>query len=68
LRIGGLNIISPFEAIELRSEVEISEVVTMHIYAPRQNQNLLSLDEPNLYSVSKTVTAFSHTHSPQDTE
>lgn len=51
-------IISPFEANKLHSEVQMSEVVMMHIYAPRQNRTLLSLDDLNLYSVSKTVTAF----------
>jgi hypothetical protein len=51
-------IISPFEANKLHCEVRRSEVVTMHIYAPRQNRSLRSLDELNLYPVSKTVAAF----------
>lgn len=50
-------IISPFEANKLHSEVQRSNVVSMHIYAPRQNRSLRSLDELNLYPVSKTVTA-----------
>ncbi|OKL58449.1 hypothetical protein UA08_06149 [Talaromyces atroroseus] len=51
-------IISPHEANKLLSEVQMSEVVMMHVYAPRQNRNLLSLDELNLYPVSKNVTTF----------
>lgn len=48
-------IISPFEANKLYCEVRRSNVVTMHIYAPRQNRSLHTLDELNLYSVSKTM-------------
>ncbi|KUL81399.1 hypothetical protein ZTR_10665 [Talaromyces verruculosus] len=50
-------IISPFEANKLLCEVRWSEVVTMHIYAPRQNRSLRALDELNLYPVSKTIAA-----------
>lgn len=49
-------IISPFEANKLHCEVRQSKLVTMHVYAPRQNRSLRSLDELNLYSVSDTVT------------
>lgn len=49
-------IVSPFEANKLHSRLQMSKVVMMHIYAPRQNQNHLSLDDLKLYSVPKTVT------------
>jgi hypothetical protein len=50
-------VISPFEANKLHCEVRRSDVVTMHIYAPWQNRSLRSLDELNLYPVSKTMAA-----------
>lgn len=51
-------IISPHEANELLSEVQKSQLVTMHLYAPRQNLSLPSLDDLRLYPVSGNLATF----------
>jgi hypothetical protein len=51
-------VISPFEANRLHSQVRKSKAVRMHIYSPRQNRSLLSLDGLTLYNVCIDRAAF----------
>lgn len=44
-------IVSPFEANCLLSKIHNSTFVTLHMYAPRQNEVLSSLDKLDLYNV-----------------
>lgn len=53
-----LVIISPFEADQLLSRVQMLNYVTLHMYAPWTNQMYKPLDTLNLYTVGK---ASSHT-------
>ncbi|KAF9769930.1 hypothetical protein IL306_012577 [Fusarium sp. DS 682] len=48
-------IISPFEAQHYLPQIEKSEHVTLHLYAPRVNLGFRPLDDFQLYSVGKTV-------------
>lgn len=47
-------IISPYEANHLLPEIRMSEAVTLHMYAPRQNLAFSSLDQLALYNVPAT--------------
>ncbi|KAL3474851.1 hypothetical protein BJX99DRAFT_271463 [Aspergillus californicus] len=49
--VKSMIIISPYEANALHPEILLSRVVTMHMYAPRQNRSFLSLDKLVLYNV-----------------
>lgn len=44
-------IVSPFKANHLLPEIQKSTFVTLHLYAPRQNEGFSSLDRLDLYSV-----------------
>ncbi|OJK01293.1 hypothetical protein ASPACDRAFT_51200 [Aspergillus aculeatus ATCC 16872] len=44
-------IISPYEANSLHSDIRGSGTVTMHLYAPRQNQSSYHLDKLDLYPI-----------------
>jgi hypothetical protein len=57
-KVEHIIIISPHEANKLHSEVRISRAVMMHVYAPRQNRSLLSLDDLNLYPITNRLVAF----------
>lgn len=57
-KIKHMIVISPHEANELLSEVQKSELVTMHLYAPRQNLSLPALDDLGLYIVSSNLATF----------
>lgn len=46
-----MMIISSFEAQELLPQIKQSQMVTLHLYAPRLNRGFPSLDGLNLYSV-----------------
>ncbi|KAH8125774.1 hypothetical protein LI328DRAFT_165631 [Trichoderma asperelloides] len=49
--VSHLVIISPWEAHELMPYIEASEVVTLHLYAPRSNLGFRPLDQLVLYTV-----------------
>jgi hypothetical protein len=46
-----MMIISPFEAQELLPQIKQSQMVTLHLYAPRLNRGFPTLDGLDLYSV-----------------
>lgn len=43
-------IISPYEANKLKSDILMSSIVAMHLYAPRQNRSYSPLDNLDLYT------------------
>lgn len=52
-----MMVISPYEAQELLKHIKNSKNVTMHLYAPRQNQGFSALDHLALYSVPARLEA-----------
>ncbi|PYH83568.1 hypothetical protein BO82DRAFT_411285 [Aspergillus uvarum CBS 121591] len=48
-------IISPYEANKLHSYIRGSGTVTMHLYAPRQNQSSYPVDKLDLYPIPTTL-------------
>ena len=49
--VAHMIVISPYEADHLLPESRHSNYVTLHLYAPRQNQGLSPLDKIRLYNV-----------------
>lgn len=49
--VSRLVIISPWEAHELMPDIEVSKIVTLHLYAPRSNLGFRPLDQLTLYTV-----------------
>ncbi|KAJ5358297.1 hypothetical protein N7541_005455 [Penicillium brevicompactum] len=50
-----MMIISPYEANFLMPEIRKSDYVSLHLYAPRQNQSFLPLDRLTLYTVPQNA-------------
>lgn len=48
-----MMVISPYEADHLLPEIRHSKFVTLHLYAPRQNQGFSPLDKLRLYNVPR---------------
>jgi hypothetical protein len=46
-------VISPYEASQLMTEIEKSKCVSLHLYAPRQNQASPPLDNLELYTITR---------------
>lgn len=50
-RVTHMVVISPFEANRLFNEIKASNVVKLHVYAPRQNGAVAALDHLQLYTI-----------------
>lgn len=53
--VGHMVIISPYEADKLHADIRGSSAVTLHVYAPRQNQSSYPIDKLDLYTISKNL-------------
>ncbi|GLA78842.1 hypothetical protein AtubIFM55763_000734 [Aspergillus tubingensis] len=53
--VGHMVIISPYEADKLHADIRGSSAVTLHVYAPRQNQSSYPIDKLDLYTIPKKL-------------
>ncbi|GLA78963.1 hypothetical protein AtubIFM55763_001128 [Aspergillus tubingensis] len=53
--VGHMVIISPYEADKLHADIRGSSAVTLHVYAPRQNQSSYPIDKLDLYTIPKNL-------------
>ncbi|OJJ65727.1 hypothetical protein ASPBRDRAFT_79658 [Aspergillus brasiliensis CBS 101740] len=53
--VGHMVIISPYEANKLHADIRGSSAVTLHLYAPRQNQSSYPIDRLDLYTIPKNL-------------